>query len=108
MSLVVGFSGLNPDWPPTSMRSFLLPRSLRVLLTGKMQRENLGAVLAGRGRCLLKYHQQALWADTERECDGGGGRICAGQGIDRRKHTRSKRQEAINESTQYTGFIRRL
>lgn len=43
-----------------------------------------------------------------RKCDGGSGAGARGRGIDRRKHTRSKRQEAINESTQYTGFIKRL
>lgn len=104
MSLVVGFDGLSPDWPPTSMRSSLALGVARVQLTGELQREGLGGSSRGRGRCVLNI-TKALWQTRRGRATGAG---CAGQGIDRRKHTRSKRQEAINESTQYTGFIRRL
>lgn len=72
-----------------------------MLLTGKMQRENLGAVLAGRGRCLLEYHQQALWADTERECDGGVG-FARGKGLtgENTQGRKDKRQSTNQLNTQ--------
>ena len=73
-------------------------------MTGEMQRE-AWAVLAGVIG-VAEISPGAMADQIRRGSATGVG--CAGQGIDRRKHTRSKRQEAINESTQYTGFIRRL
>lgn len=71
MSLVVGFVGLSPDWPPTSMRFVPAPGIARVLLTGEKQRERLeGASSRGRGRCLLNI-TRALWQTRSGSATGG-------------------------------------
>lgn len=68
----------------------------------------MGAVLAGRGRCLLKYRQQALWADTERECDGGVG-FARGKGLteENTQGRKDKRQSTnqLNTQASLDGFV---
>jgi hypothetical protein len=51
VSLVVGSGGLNPDWPPTSMRSFPARGTARVLVIEPTKLSETLDSSRGCGRC---------------------------------------------------------